>query len=108
MNTIIEKKISELVNKHDIIIFMKGSREQPQCGFSNTVIQIMNNLSIHYHTVNVLEDIQMRQGIKEYSNWPTIPQVYIKGQFVGGTDILVEQYQNKQLHEMVEMIKGSL
>lgn len=108
MNSIIEKKISELVYKHDIIIFMKGSREQPQCGFSNTVIQIMNNLSIPYHTVNVLEDINMREGIKEYSKWPTIPQVYIKGQFLGGADIIVEQYQTKELHEIVEMVKGSL
>ena len=108
MNSIIEKEISELVHKHDIIIFMKGSREQPQCGFSNTVIQIMNNLSIPYHTVNVLEDIKMREGIKEYSKWPTIPQVYIKGQFLGGADIIVEQYQTKELHEIVEMVKGSL
>lgn len=107
MNTRIEKEISNLVNKYDIIIFMKGSREQPQCGFSNTAVQILNTLSIPYHTVNVLEDIQMRQGIKEYSNWPTIPQVYIQGQFLGGADILLEQYQTKELHEMVETIKGS-
>nr|YP_009628733.1 Glutaredoxin [Acrochaetium secundatum]QBX88516.1 Glutaredoxin [Acrochaetium secundatum] len=108
MNTIIAQKINELINKYDIIIFMKGSREQPLCGFSNTVVQIMNNLSIPYHTVNILEDTQMRQGIKEYSNWPTIPQVYIRGKFIGGSDILIEQYQNKKLHEMVEIIKGSL
>lgn len=108
MNTIIEQKIDELVNKHDIVIFMKGSRNQPQCGFSNTVIQIMNNLSVPYHTVDILQDDQIRQGIKEYSKWPTIPQVYIRGQFIGGCDILIEQYQNKKLHEMVEIVQSSL
>jgi monothiol glutaredoxin len=79
----------------------------PQCGFSNNVVQILNVLGVPFETVDVLEDGDIRQGIKEYSNWPTIPQVYINGEFVGGSDILIELYQNGQLQEIVEVALAS-
>lgn len=79
----------------------------PQCGFSNNVVQILNSLGVPYETVNVLDDYEIRQGIKEYSNWPTIPQVYINGTFVGGSDILIEFYQSGELQQMVEVALAS-
>lgn len=79
----------------------------PQCGFSNNVVQILNTLGVSYETVDVLADHDIRQGIKEYSNWPTIPQVYINGEFIGGCDILIEMYQNGELQRMVELALSS-
>ncbi len=79
----------------------------PQCGFSNNVVQIINTLGVPYETVDVLEDFEIRQGIKEYSSWPTIPQVYINGEFVGGSDIMIELYQSGELQEMVEVALAS-
>lgn len=86
---------------------MKGSKMMPQCGFSNNVVQILNMLGVPYQTVDVLQNEQIRQGIKEYSNWPTIPQVYINGEFVGGSDIMIELYQNGELQQMVEVALAS-
>jgi monothiol glutaredoxin len=100
-------RIDDLVRNHKILVFMKGSKLMPQCGFSNNAVQILNSLGAPYTTVDVLEDPEIRQGIKEYSNWPTIPQVYINGEFVGGSDVLIELYQQGELQQMVEVAIAS-
>jgi len=102
-----KEKIEKLVNENKIMIFMKGTKLMPQCGFSNNVVQILNSLGAPYATVDVLEDAEIRQGIKEYSNWPTIPQIYINGEFVGGSDIAIELYQSGELQQMVEVALAS-
>eukprot|EP00803_Ostreobium_quekettii_P003012 evm.model.scf_1070.3 EVM.evm.TU.scf_1070.3 scf_1070:17777-18526(+) len=81
--------LDAFVQQHKVVLFMKGNREFPQCGFSNTVVQILNTLEAKYETVNILEDESLRQGMKEYSQWPTFPQVYIDGEFYGGCDIMI-------------------
>ena len=86
---------------------MKGNKLMPQCGFSNNVVQILNALGVPFETFDVLEDAEVRQGIKEYSNWPTIPQVYIDGQFLGGSDIMIELYQKGELQQMLEVTLAS-
>jgi monothiol glutaredoxin len=86
---------------------MKGTKLMPQCGFSNNVVQILNTLGVPFETVDILEDYEIRQGIKEYSNWPTIPQVYVNGQFLGGSDIMIQMYQNGELQQMVEVALAS-
>lgn len=100
-------KIDHLVKNNKIIVFMKGSKLMPQCGFSNNAVQILNALGVPYETVDVLEDFEIRQGIKEYSNWPTIPQVFINGEFIGGSDILIELYQSGELQQLVEVALAS-
>ena len=103
-NTEISKRISGLVANSDVVVFMKGVPSAPRCGFSNAVCQIfrMHNVEIDSH--DVLEDEELRQGIKEYSNWPTIPQVYFKGEFIGGCDILLQMHQSGELVEELEKI----
>jgi monothiol glutaredoxin len=103
----VQTRIQELVNTNKILVFMKGSKLMPQCGFSNNTVQILNSLGAPYETVDVLQDPDIRQGIKEYSNWPTIPQVYINGEFVGGSDVLIELYQQGELQQMVEVALAS-
>lgn len=103
----LKERIDNLMQENKILVFMKGSKLMPQCGFSNTAVQILNSLGVPYATVDVLADYDIRQGIKEYSNWPTIPQVYINGEFVGGSDILIELYQNGELQQMVEVALAS-
>jgi monothiol glutaredoxin len=103
----LQERIDNLVNQSKIVVFMKGSKLMPQCGFSNNVVQILNMLAVPYETVDVLADYEIRNGIKEYSSWPTIPQVYINGQFVGGSDILIELYQKGELQQMVEVALAS-
>jgi len=88
----LRNRISEVVSGNRVVVFMKGTRNFPQCGFSATVVQILNDLLPEYHTVNVLKDPDIREGIKEYSSWPTIPQLYVDGKFVGGCDIVREMY----------------
>lgn len=100
-------RIEQLVNKNKIMVFMKGSKLMPQCGFSNNVVQILNTFGVPYETFNVLEDPEIRQGIKDYSNWLTIPQIYINGEFIGGSDIAIELYQSGELEQMVEMALAS-
>jgi monothiol glutaredoxin len=100
-------RIDELVKSNKVIVFMKGSKLMPQCGFSNNAVQILNSFGVPYETVDVLADPDIRQGIKEYSNWPTIPQVYINGEFVGGSDVLVELYQQGELQPMIEVALAS-
>jgi monothiol glutaredoxin len=103
----LQTKLDNLLNSNKILVFMKGSKLMPQCGFSNNVVQILNTLGVPYATVDVLEDAEIRQGIKEYSNWPTIPQIYINGEFVGGSDIAIELYQSGELQQMVEVALAS-
>lgn len=107
MTTDAQAKIDKLVKDNKVLVFMKGSKLMPQCGFSNNVVQILNTLGVPYETVDVLADYEIRQGIKEYSNWPTIPQIYINGEFVGGSDIAIELYQNGELQQMVEVALAS-
>lgn len=102
-----KEKIEQMINTNKIMVFMKGNKLMPQCGFSNNVVQILNVLGVPFETYDVLSDYDVRQGIKEHSNWPTIPQVYINGEFVGGSDIMIELYQNGQLQEMVEVALAS-
>jgi monothiol glutaredoxin len=103
----LKQRIDELVNNNRIMVFMKGSKLMPQCGFSNNVVQILSTLGVPFETVDVLSDYDIRQGIKEYSHWPTIPQVYINGEFVGGSDIMIELYQSGELQEMLEVALAS-
>ncbi|MFH7030533.1 MAG: Grx4 family monothiol glutaredoxin [Heteroscytonema crispum UTEX LB 1556] len=103
----LKEKIDSLVKQNKILVFMKGNKLMPQCGFSNNVVQILNTLGVPFEAIDVLSDSEMRQAIKEYSNWPTIPQVYIDGQFVGGSDILIELYQKGELQQMVEVALAS-
>ncbi|QLE58819.1 Grx4 family monothiol glutaredoxin [Nostoc sp. TCL26-01] len=102
-----QEKIDSLITQNKIMVFMKGTKLMPQCGFSNNVVQILNTLGVPFETVNVLEDQEIRQGIKEYSNWPTIPQVYVNGEFIGGSDILIELYQKGELQQLVEVALAS-
>lgn len=103
----LKDRIDKLVQENKVLVFMKGNKLMPQCGFSNNVVQILNTLGVPYQTVDVLADADIRQGIKEYSNWPTIPQVYIDGQFVGGSDIMIELYQSGELQQKVEVALAS-
>ncbi|MEL6488644.1 MAG: Grx4 family monothiol glutaredoxin [Cyanobacteria bacterium J06634_6] len=100
-------KIDSLVEQNKVMVFMKGTKLMPQCGFSNNVVQILNMLGAPYETLDVLANPDIRQGIKEYSNWPTIPQVYIDGEFVGGSDIVIKMYEDGKLQEMVEVALAS-
>ncbi len=100
-------RIDQLINSHSIMVFMKGTKLMPQCGFSNNVVQILNALGMNFDTFDVLSDMEVRQAIKEYSNWPTIPQVYLKGEFLGGSDILVEMYNSGELREKLEIALAS-
>ncbi len=102
-----KKRIEDLITSNSIMVFMKGSKMMPQCGFSNNVVQILNSLGIHFETFDVLEDMEIREAIKEYSNWPTIPQVYLKGEFLGGSDILIEMYNSGELREKIEIALAS-
>jgi len=103
----LKERIDTLVEENKIMVFMKGNKLMPQCGFSNNVVQILNTLGVPFETLDILADQEIRQGIKEYSNWPTIPQVYINGQFVGGSDILIEMYNKGELQETVEVALAS-
>ncbi len=96
--------ISKIIKENDITLFMKGTAQFPQCGFSGRAIQILKAVGVetkNIKTINVLEDEKIRQGIKEYSNWPTIPQLYIKGEFIGGSDIMMEMYESGELQQLI-------
>ena len=97
----IQDWIGNQVAANDVVLFMKGTREMPQCGFSMQVAQILNHLGVVFKDINVLENMSVRDGIKAYSNWPTIPQLYVKGEFVGGCDIVREMFQAGELQEML-------
>ena len=102
-----QTRIDALIKSSPIIVFMKGTKLMPQCGFSNNVVQILNSLGISFETFDVLSDMEIREGIKEYSNWPTIPQVYVKGEFIGGSDILISMYNSGELKEKLEIALAS-
>jgi monothiol glutaredoxin len=94
-------RIAELVQNNDIVLFMKGTALFPQCGFSSRAIAILDRLEAKYETVDVLQDPEIRQGIKEYSEWPTVPQLYVRGEFVGGSDIMMEMFESGELQELL-------
>ena len=97
MNEIAKKKISELIEKNEVCLFMKGTSDVPQCGFSLAVSNVLKHLGVNFKGVNVLEDNDIREGIKTFSDWPTIPQLYIKKEFIGGCDIVKEMFEKKEL-----------
>ncbi|MEB3158273.1 MAG: Grx4 family monothiol glutaredoxin [Synechococcus sp.] len=100
-------RIEALIQSSPIFVFMKGTKLMPQCGFSNNVVQILNAMGMAFETFDVLSDMEIRQGIKEFSEWPTIPQVYVKGEFIGGSDILIEMYNSGELKEKLEIALAS-
>jgi monothiol glutaredoxin len=97
----IQQLISAEIATHDVILFMKGSPKFPQCGFSSQVVQILDHLGVTYRHLDVLASSELRNGIKEFSNWPTIPQLYVKGEFVGGCDIIREMFQTGELKQLL-------
>ena len=99
MSNPINDWIDNAVKNNDVVLFMKGTPDQPQCGFSGRVVQMLDHLGVPYAGVNVLQSDDLRNGIKEYSDWPTIPQLYVKGEFIGGCDIITEMFQNGELKE---------
>jgi monothiol glutaredoxin len=107
MDDQIRQRIEGLINSSPVYVFMKGNKLMPQCGFSNNVVQILHALAVPFETFDVLSDMEVRQGIKEYSEWPTIPQVYVNGEFLGGSDILIEMYNNGELREKLTVALAS-
>ncbi|MEO6609656.1 MAG: Grx4 family monothiol glutaredoxin [Aestuariivirga sp.] len=99
--TDIHTTIDNEVKTNDVVLFMKGTADMPMCGFSGRSVQILQHLGVPFKDINVLADDALRQGIKDYTNWPTIPQLYIKGEFVGGSDIIMEMYQSGELKQML-------
>ena len=98
----IKKKIEELIKKNDVCLFMKGTPETPQCGFSMAVSNVLKHLNVNFEGINVLDDDALRQGIKDFSDWPTIPQLYVKGEFVGGCDIVKEMFEKGELKSLYQ------
>ena len=98
----INQKIKELIDSNDVCLFMKGTPDSPQCGFSMAVSNVLKHLKVDFKGINVLEDENLRQGIKDFSDWPTIPQLYIKKEFVGGCDIIKEMYENGELKKILD------
>ena len=97
-----KEKIASIINDNDVCLFMKGTPESPQCGFSMAVANVLKHLNVKFKGINVLEDENLRQGIKDFSDWPTIPQLYIKKEFVGGCDIVKEMYENGELKKVFD------
>ncbi len=102
MSEEIQQAIKKQIEDNKVILFMKGNKQFPQCGFSAQVVQILNSYDVPYETVDVLLDPEIRQGIKDFSNWPTIPQLYVNGEFIGGCDICTEMFQNGELEQVVK------
>jgi len=100
MSQEVHSRIAQLVEGNDVVLFMKGTPLFPQCGFSSRAIAILDHLGTEYETVDVLQDQEIRQGIKHYSDWSTIPQLYVKGEFVGGSDIMMEMYESGELQQL--------
>jgi monothiol glutaredoxin len=97
----VHARIADLVNTNDVVLFMKGTPLFPQCGFSSRAVAILEHIGVPYETVDVLQDQEVRQGIKSFSDWPTIPQLYVKGEFVGGSDIMMEMFEAGELHQLM-------
>ncbi|OGQ06130.1 MAG: monothiol glutaredoxin, Grx4 family [Deltaproteobacteria bacterium RIFCSPLOWO2_12_FULL_44_12] len=101
----VKEQIENDIKTHKIVLYLKGTPEMPQCGFSAATVECFKKLGVKFHAVNILEDVKIRQGVKEYTNWPTIPQVFINGKFIGGCDITKELFENGELKKMV-MVEG--
>lgn len=101
----VTEKIEEQLKSHDILLYMKGTPDFPQCGFSGQTVAALNAIGQPYAFFNIFEDEEIRQGLKAYSNWPTFPQLYVKGELIGGSDIVVEMYQSGELKKLLESIK---
>ncbi len=101
MTDAVQQRIADIVNGNDVVLFMKGTPLFPQCGFSSRAIAILDHLGVAYDTVDVLQDQGIRQGIKAFSDWPTIPQLYVKGEFVSGSDIMMEMYEAGELQQLM-------
>jgi monothiol glutaredoxin len=101
-NPQVDEQIRKLITEHDVVVFMKGTKNFPQCGFSGQVAQIFNHMGVAWRDVNVLEDMGVREGIKAFSNWPTIPQIYVKGEFIGGCDIVRDMFQEGELTALLD------
>ncbi|HEX6979992.1 MAG TPA: Grx4 family monothiol glutaredoxin [Alphaproteobacteria bacterium] len=101
MDSTVEQRIRDDIQNNDVVLYMKGSPVFPQCGFSAAVVQILTHLGVKFKGIDVLSDPSIRQGIKDFSNWPTIPQLYVKGEFIGGCDIVREMFQTGELQEML-------
>lgn len=99
--TTIHDTIDTTVKSNDVVLFMKGNAAMPMCGFSGRSVQILQNLGVTFKDVNVLDSDEMRQGIKDYTNWPTVPQLYVKGEFIGGADIMMEMFQSGELKQLM-------
>ena len=97
----VKERIDALVKDNDVLLFMKGSALFPQCGFSSRAVAILDHLGVPFETVDVLQDQEIRAGIKEYSDWPTVPQLYVKGEFVGGSDIMMEMFESGELQQLI-------
>ncbi|CAN5209421.1 Grx4 family monothiol glutaredoxin [soil metagenome] len=102
MTEAVDTRIAQIVNSHDVVLFMKGTPLFPQCGFSSKAIAILEHMGVDYDSVDVLQDQDVRQGIKSFSDWPTIPQLYVKGEFVGGSDIMMEMFEAGELQAMMD------
>jgi len=98
----VQERIRKTVESNDIVLFMKGSPQFPQCGFSGRAVQLLQACGVEFASVDVLSDAEVREGIKQYSNWPTIPQLYVKGRFLGGSDILMEMYDSGELKQALQ------
>ena len=98
----VSEQIKKDINDNDVVLYMKGTPVQPMCGFSAMAVQILSHMGVKFKGVNVLEDAALRQGIKEFANWPTIPQLYVNGEFVGGSDIMREMYESGELEELMK------
>ncbi|MCB0404145.1 MAG: Grx4 family monothiol glutaredoxin [Bdellovibrionales bacterium] len=98
----VKKRIEEQVKANDVVLYMKGDKMFPQCGFSKAVVDILQHMKVNFETVDVLSDFDIREGIKAYSNWPTLPQLYVKGEFIGGCDIVREMYQSGELETLLK------
>jgi len=101
MTQSVQDTIKKTVSENDVVLYMKGTPIFPQCGFSSTVVQILDYIGAEYEAVNVLDDPEIRQGIKDFNNWPTIPQVFVKGEFIGGCDILREMFESGELRQLM-------
>ncbi|PCJ98558.1 MAG: monothiol glutaredoxin, Grx4 family [Zetaproteobacteria bacterium] len=102
MENILFDRIRKDINDNDIVLFMKGNAAYPQCGFSSLVVQVLSQLGVQFKDIDILEDSELRQGIKDFAQWPTIPQLYVKGEFVGGCDIIREMYESGELKTLME------
>ena len=97
-----QSRIAEIVTGSDVVLFMKGTPLFPQCGFSSKAVAMLEHLGVGFESVDVLQDMEIRSGIKQYSDWPTIPQLYVKGEFVGGSDIMMEMFEAGELHQLMQ------